>query len=169
MQTLEFDQVRQQLEQLLNQVGSGTPLLITQGGQPLAKIIPVGKSEVASGTRLGFLAGSISVPDDFDQMGVAEIEQLFHGKEDRAALPERAECQVCGGRLGSAPGRQFGELWADWRSGEHQGQRYSVMLCEPCFFGVLADLRRQRMVSFMFEEDRDVPDESFGLVQVAKP
>jgi hypothetical protein len=27
--------------------------------------------------RLGFLAGQISVPDDFDQMGRAEIERLF--------------------------------------------------------------------------------------------
>jgi hypothetical protein len=27
--------------------------------------------------RLGFLAGQITVPDDFDQMGRAEIEQLF--------------------------------------------------------------------------------------------
>ncbi len=29
--------------------------------------------------RLGFLAGEISVPDDFDRMGREEIEQLFGG------------------------------------------------------------------------------------------
>ena len=27
--------------------------------------------------RLGFMAGEIAVPDDFDRMGAAEIEQLF--------------------------------------------------------------------------------------------
>ena len=27
--------------------------------------------------RLGFLAGEITVPDDFDRMGAAEIERLF--------------------------------------------------------------------------------------------
>jgi hypothetical protein len=29
--------------------------------------------------RLGFMAGQISVPDDFDRMGGLEIEQLFGG------------------------------------------------------------------------------------------
>jgi len=31
--------------------------------------------------RLGFLAGHISVPDDFDRMGANEIEKLFGGLE----------------------------------------------------------------------------------------
>jgi len=30
--------------------------------------------------RLGFMAGEIVVPDDFDRMGAAEIEQLFGGE-----------------------------------------------------------------------------------------
>lgn len=168
MQTFEFDQVRQQLEQFLRQVASGTPVVITQGGQPLANIVPVSESGVAPGARLGFLAGAITVPDDFDQLGGAELEQLFCGEEDHAAQAERAECQVCGGRLGTAPGRQFGELRADWRSGEHQGQHYSVLLCEPCFFGVLADLRRKRRVNTMFDEDSETLDQSFGLIQPPK-
>jgi hypothetical protein len=29
--------------------------------------------------RLGFMAGQISVPDDFDRMGKEEIEQMFGG------------------------------------------------------------------------------------------
>ena len=29
--------------------------------------------------RLGFMAGQISVPDDFDTMGAAQIERLFAG------------------------------------------------------------------------------------------
>jgi hypothetical protein len=29
--------------------------------------------------RLGFLAGRIAVPDDFDRMGSADIERLFGG------------------------------------------------------------------------------------------
>jgi hypothetical protein len=31
--------------------------------------------------RLGFLAGQIEVPDDFDTLGQAEIEQLFYGTD----------------------------------------------------------------------------------------
>jgi hypothetical protein len=30
--------------------------------------------------RLGFMAGEIAVPDDFDRMGAAEIERLFGGE-----------------------------------------------------------------------------------------
>ena len=30
--------------------------------------------------RLGFMAGEIAVPEDFDRMGAEEIEQLFGGK-----------------------------------------------------------------------------------------
>ncbi len=30
--------------------------------------------------RLGFMAGEIAVPDDFDRMGAAEIGQLFGGE-----------------------------------------------------------------------------------------
>jgi hypothetical protein len=29
--------------------------------------------------RLGFMAGQINVPDDFDEMGRDEIEQMFGG------------------------------------------------------------------------------------------
>jgi hypothetical protein len=38
--------------------------------------VPVPKSS----TRLGFMAGEIAVPDDFDRMGAHEIEQLFSGE-----------------------------------------------------------------------------------------
>ena len=31
--------------------------------------------------RLGFLAGQIAVPEDFDRMGTADIEHLFGGAE----------------------------------------------------------------------------------------
>lgn len=32
--------------------------------------------------RLGFLSGQIAVPEDFDEMGSAEIRQLFEGKDE---------------------------------------------------------------------------------------
>jgi len=30
--------------------------------------------------RLGFMAGEVSVPEDFDRMGAAEVERLFGGE-----------------------------------------------------------------------------------------
>ena len=32
--------------------------------------------------RLGFLAGQIAVPDDFDRMGADGIEQVFSGQTE---------------------------------------------------------------------------------------
>jgi len=39
--------------------------------------VPLETPEAAQVRRLGFTAGHIAVPDDFDRMGEAEIEQLF--------------------------------------------------------------------------------------------
>jgi hypothetical protein len=44
---------------------------------PLVKVVPLDTPEAGRVPRLGFLAGQIEVPDDFDRMGQAESEQLF--------------------------------------------------------------------------------------------
>lgn len=74
-------------------------------------------------------------------------------------------CDVCG-KTTRAEGRglQFGTLRANWGSGSaHDGECYEVHLCEPCFFGVLAGLKRERMVNSMFSA-RDEDLSSFGLI-----
>lgn len=35
--------------------------------------------QTATSHRLGFMAGQIKVPDDFDSMGESEIEKMFKG------------------------------------------------------------------------------------------
>ena len=63
-------------------------------------------------------------------------------------------------------GLQFGTLQAHWGYGsKHDGERYEVHLCEPCFFRALGGLRRDRMVNTMFDENPDTADGEFGLVQ----
>lgn len=63
-------------------------------------------------------------------------------------------------------GLQFGTLQAHWGYGsKHDGERYEVHLCEPCFFRTLSTLRRERMVNTMFDETPDTTDDEFGLVQ----
>jgi hypothetical protein len=41
------------------------------------KVMPLNAPDPGQTKRLGFMAGEISVPDDFDRMGGAEIEKLF--------------------------------------------------------------------------------------------
>ncbi|MFI8607834.1 hypothetical protein ACIGFL_05750 [Pseudomonas sp. NPDC077649] len=61
-------------------------------------------------------------------------------------------------------GLQFGTLSARWGFGSaHDGERYEIHLCEPCFFRTLSGLRRDRMVNAMFsDEDEDLSN--FGLI-----
>ncbi|MDH4561221.1 MULTISPECIES: hypothetical protein [unclassified Pseudomonas] len=89
----------------------------------------------------------------------------------KIAAMEQAEsvrdvlCDVCGTSTRiQGDGSQFGTLRASWGYGSaHDGERYEVHLCEPCFFRTLSGLSRDRMVNFMFsEEDQDLSD--FGRV-----
>ena len=44
----------------------------------MVKVVPLDAAD--TGRRLGFMAGEIKVPDDFDGMGREEIEGLFDGR-----------------------------------------------------------------------------------------
>lgn len=75
-------------------------------------------------------------------------------------------CDVCstGTRI-SGYGLQYGTLEARWGYGaQHDGEHYRVHLCEPCFFRLLGLLRRERMVSRMFEDDAPFTLDAFGLI-----
>ena len=51
--------------------------MIAKAGKPVVKVVPLDAPASAEAKRLGFPSGQIRVPDDFDRMGEAEIEQLF--------------------------------------------------------------------------------------------
>lgn len=46
---------------------------------------------------------------------------------------------------------------------QHDGERYRVCLCEPCFFLALAHLRQVRRVHRLFDDEQP-DDEDFGQV-----
>ena len=48
-------------------------------GAGIGNINGITKLTIASSRRLGFMAGEINVPDDFDSMGGPEIEKMFGG------------------------------------------------------------------------------------------
>ncbi|MEB3736474.1 hypothetical protein ULF88_25790 [Halopseudomonas pachastrellae] len=64
-------------------------------------------------------------------------------------------CDVCGDSTRvEGYGLQFGTLRASWGYGsKHDGECYEVHLCEPCFFRTISDLKRERMVNFMFSDE----------------
>jgi len=81
VQTVNIHEAKTNLSRLVDQAARGEPFVIAKAGKPLVKVVALDTPESGQAKRLGFLEGQISVPDDFDEMGRAEIEQLFGNDE----------------------------------------------------------------------------------------
>ncbi|HSU04185.1 MAG TPA: type II toxin-antitoxin system prevent-host-death family antitoxin [Acetobacteraceae bacterium] len=80
MRTVNIHEAKTHLSRLVDQVVNGEPFVIAKSGKPLVKVTALAAPETGQDRRLGFMSGEIAVPDDFDRMGSADIEQLFYGK-----------------------------------------------------------------------------------------
>lgn len=77
MKTVNIHQAKTQLSKLVDEAAHGEPFVIAKAGKPLVKVTALATPVGPEIKRLGFMAGQISVPDDFDRMGEAEIERMF--------------------------------------------------------------------------------------------
>lgn len=80
IQSVNIHEAKTQLSRLVEQAAHGEPFIIAKAGKPLVKVIPLDSPAQKQIRRLGFLSGQFSIPDDFDEMGKTEIEQMFDGK-----------------------------------------------------------------------------------------
>lgn len=79
MKTVNMHEAKTQLSKLVEEASKGESFIIAKAGKPIVKVTALSAPIGSQVRRLGFLAGQISVPDDFDQMGQDEIEGLFSG------------------------------------------------------------------------------------------
>jgi prevent-host-death family protein len=79
MQVFNIHQAKTHLSRLVEQAAKGEPFIIARAGKPLVKVMALNAPETGHAGRLGFMAGQITVPDDFDAMGRDEIAKLFGG------------------------------------------------------------------------------------------
>ncbi len=79
MRTENIHEAKTHLSRLIEQAVAGEPFVIAKAGKPLVKVVAL-DAPAAPASRLGFMKGQFSVPDDFDHMGADEIETLFHAK-----------------------------------------------------------------------------------------
>ena len=77
MRVFNIHEAKTHLSRLIDQAVKGEPFIIAKAGKPLVRVTSVESPSAGEIRRLGFMAGKIAVPDDFDRMGSAEIEQLF--------------------------------------------------------------------------------------------
>ena len=75
MVTVNIHEAKTQLSRLVERAAKGEPFVIAKAGKPLVKVSALDAPAIPQ--RLGFLAGEIAVPDDFDRMGESEIEAMF--------------------------------------------------------------------------------------------
>ncbi len=77
MKTVNIHEAKTQLSKLVEEASKGESFVITKAGKPVARVTAYSAPTGAQMRRLGFMAGQVSVPEGFDQMGRDEIERIF--------------------------------------------------------------------------------------------
>jgi prevent-host-death family protein len=77
MKSVTIREAKAHLSRLVGRAAKGEPFMITRAGKPLVKVVPLEPPTSERPRRLGFLAGRLKVPNDFDRMGEAEIARFF--------------------------------------------------------------------------------------------
>lgn len=79
MEIIDIHQAATHLSRLIDQVAVSGGFIIAKAGKPIAKVVPL-NAPAGKTKRLGFMAGQLRVPADFDRKGEKQIETLFGEK-----------------------------------------------------------------------------------------
>ncbi len=79
MRTVNIHEAKTHLSRLVEKAAQGEEFITAKAGKPMVRVVPLDATARRALSRLGFLAGEIAVPDDFDTMGQEQIERLFRG------------------------------------------------------------------------------------------
>ena len=79
MRTFNMHEAKTHLSRLVKAAANGEPFIIARAGKPVVKVVAVEAPGAGAARRVGFMAGKISVPEDFDRMGSEEIKSMFEG------------------------------------------------------------------------------------------
>ena len=79
MRTVNIHEAKTHLSRLIEAAMKGESFIIATAGRPMVRVSPITAPEETQKRRLGFLAGQIRVPEDFDRMGQDDVVSLFNG------------------------------------------------------------------------------------------
>jgi prevent-host-death family protein len=79
VEIINIHEAKTQLSRLVEKAAKGEPFVIAKAGKPMVKVVPLDTPNTDQKKRLGFLVDQIKVPDDFDSMGIEEIQTMFQG------------------------------------------------------------------------------------------
>jgi prevent-host-death family protein len=77
MRTINIHEAKTHLSRLVEEAAKGNSFIIAKAGKPIAKVTALDAPAPTRKSRLGFMAGQIKVPDDFDRMCEDEIAEMF--------------------------------------------------------------------------------------------
>ncbi|MFM9967210.1 MAG: type II toxin-antitoxin system Phd/YefM family antitoxin [Burkholderiales bacterium] len=80
MMTINIHEAKTQLSRLVDLAAQGESFIIAKAGKPMVKVVALDATTSGTASRLGFMAGEIKVPEDFDRMGADQIEDMFSGR-----------------------------------------------------------------------------------------
>jgi len=75
MRIVSIREAKTQLSSLIDAALRGESVVVAKGGRPLVQVLAV--DAPVKQRHVGFLAGAIKVPRDFDRMGVGELARDF--------------------------------------------------------------------------------------------
>ena len=79
MESINMHEAKTRLSQLVARAQQGESFIIAKAGKPLVRVTAIDSPEPSQQRRIGFLAGQLKIPDDFDRMGEDDIVTLFGG------------------------------------------------------------------------------------------
>jgi len=85
VRSVNIHEAKTHLSRLVELAAAGEPFIIAKAGKPMVKVIALTAESTPKPKRMGFMAGRIQVPDDFNAMGSAEIDTLFYRGDDKNA------------------------------------------------------------------------------------
>ncbi|PTN34923.1 type II toxin-antitoxin system prevent-host-death family antitoxin [Desulfonatronum sp. SC1] len=81
MQVVNIHEAKTHLSRLVDEAARGNAFIIAKAGKPMVKVSPLPEGGASDVQRLGFMAGEVVVPDDFDAMGTEQIEDYFFNNQ----------------------------------------------------------------------------------------
>jgi prevent-host-death family protein len=74
---VNIHEAKTHLSRLVDRAARGESFVIAKAGKPLVRVTAIAAPKTPR--RLGFLAGQVEVPDDFNEMGADAIAAAFEG------------------------------------------------------------------------------------------
>ena len=75
MNAINIHDAKTHFSRLIERASGGESFVIARAGKPVARLVPL-DAPSGSPRRLGFME-PVELPEDFDRLGQAEIENLF--------------------------------------------------------------------------------------------